>query len=486
MTALTGPSEFIIPRSDPVQLFDACVVQVTMKHLLFLLAISIATLSGAAQPNIIFLLSDDQHWNETSVQMHPEYANSRNSDYQTPHLEALASEGMRFSAAYAPAPVCSPTRASIQTGLSPATLHWCKAGPPVSASGNYKLLPPSSRKSLEKEQTFAGILQQAGYATAHFGKWHIGGGGPESRGYDVSDGDIGNEAAAKFKDSNPVDIVGMTTRAGEFMQQQVISKKPFYLQMSYLALHQPGNASQKNIARFTKMHPEMKQRSVQRMALTADLDDGVGALLDKIKKLKIENDTYVIYMSDNGAGGRGNALIKGGKGSLDEGGTRAVFIVRGPGVPENSWSHQRVVGYDLFPTFCSLAGVKGALPSNLEGGDLTKLFKGKQTSVERSQPGLLFHFPHYQTSTPVSALYHDDYKLVRDYESGLDHLYAITTDIAEKNDLSAAKPQLLQLMQKMLSQQLTSTNAAIPQKNPNYDPSKPTTAIKRGKPRRRK
>lgn len=456
-----------------------------MKCLLILSVMLSPLLSGASQPNIIFLLSDDQHWNETSVQMHPEHENSKNSDYMTPHLEALASEGMRFSAAYAPAPVCSPTRASIQTGLSPATLHWCKAGPPVSASGNYKLLPSSSRKSLEKEQTFASILQKAGYATAHFGKWHIGGGGPESRGYDVSDGDIGNEAAAKFKDTNPVDIVGMTTRAGEFMQQQVKSNKPFYLQMSYLALHQPANASQKNIARFTKLHPEMKQRTVQRMALTADLDDGVGVLLEQIKKLKIENDTYVIYMSDNGAGGRGNALIKGGKGSLDEGGTRAVFIVRGPGVPENSWSPQRVVGYDLFPTFCSLAGVKASLPNNLEGGDLTKLFKGKNSSVERPQPGLLFHFPHYQTSTPVSALYHDNYKLVRNYETGSDSLYAITTDIGEKNDLSAAKPELQQKMQKMLNQQLTSTNAVIPHKNPNYDPNKPTATIKRGKPGRK-
>ena len=449
---------------------------------LILLSVMLSPLLlGASQPNIIFLLSDDQHWNETSVQMHPEYLSSKSSDYMTPHLEVLASEGIRFSAAYAPAPVCSPTRASIQTGLSPATLHWCKAGPTVSASGNYKLLPPSSRKSLEKELTFAQILQQAGYATAHFGKWHIGGGGPENRGYDVSDGDIGNEAAAQYKDTNPVDIVGMTSRAGEFMEQQVKSNKPFYLQMSYLALHHPENASQKNMARFTKLHPDMKQRSVQRMALTADLDAGVGVLLEEIKKLKIENDTYVIYMSDNGAGGRRNALIKGGKGSLDEGGTRCVFIVKGPEVPKNSWSHQRVVGYDLFPTFCNLAGVKTPLPRNLEGGDLTEIFKGKGTSVERSQPGLLFHFPHYQTSTPVSALYYDDYKLIRNYESGSDRLYAITTDIGEKNDLSAAKPDILKLMQKMLNQQLTATNAAIPQHNPNHDPSKPTATIKKGK-----
>ena len=453
-----------------------------MKHLILLTVMMSPILSRAAQPNIIFLLSDDQHWNETSVQMHPEYENSKSDYYNTPQLERLASEGMRFSAAYAPAPVCSPTRASIQTGLSPATLHWCKAGPTVAVSGNYRLLPATSRKSLEGELTFASELQTAGYATAHFGKWHIGGGGPENRGYDVSDGDIGNEAAEKFKDTNPVDIVGMTTRAAKFMEQQVRANKPFYLQMSYLALHQPANASQKNIARFTKLYPEMKQRSVQRMALTADLDEGVGALLEHLKRLEIENDTYVIYMSDNGAAGRANELIKGGKGSLDEGGTRAVFIVRGPGVPENSWSHQRIVGYDLFPTFCSLAGVNSPLPNKLEGGDISALFNGENTPVERAQAGLLFHFPHYQKSTPASALYYGDHKLVRDYEAGSDRLYAITTDLAEKSDISATQPELLKLMQKMLSQQLTSTNAAIPQANPDYDPSKPKAAIKRGKP----
>ena len=195
-----------------------------MKPILHLLAlactstISMLQAADSAQPNIIFLLSDDQHWNETSVQMHPEFKTSKSSIYLTPHLEEMASKGMRFSAAYAPAPVCSPTRASIMTGMSPAALKWGRAGSSIHHP-SLKLLTPSTRKSLADEPVFPQFLKKVGYTCAHFGKWHLGV-DPAQKGFDVSDGNIGNEASAKYSDpDNPVDIFGMTERATAFMKK---------------------------------------------------------------------------------------------------------------------------------------------------------------------------------------------------------------------------------------------------------------------------
>jgi arylsulfatase A-like enzyme len=145
------------------------------------------------RPNIIFMLADDQGWNGLSVPMAPDMPGSRSEIFQTPNLERLAAQGVRFSNAYAPAPVCSPTRISIQTGKSPAQLHWTKAAPPEEGR---RLLEPQLIKSITDSETTVGeLLRQAGYATAHYGKWHIGGGGPRKHGYDEHDGDTGNEEA---------------------------------------------------------------------------------------------------------------------------------------------------------------------------------------------------------------------------------------------------------------------------------------------------
>jgi hypothetical protein len=175
-----------------------------MRHLIIFWALLISTPGWAAErnsgspkkPNIVFMLSDDQAWNGLSVPMHPDVAGSKGEAFRTPNLEKLAAQGMRFSAAYAPSPVCSPTRISLQTGKSPAQLHWTKAAPAVDGQ---KLIEPRLIKQLStSEVTIAELLRGSGYATAHYGKWHIGGGGPAQHGYDESDGDTGNEHAYQF------------------------------------------------------------------------------------------------------------------------------------------------------------------------------------------------------------------------------------------------------------------------------------------------
>ena len=152
---------------------------------LFLLTLLLPTFGLAAErPNIVFMLSDDQGWNGLSIPMHPDISGSKGDIFHTPNLETLAAQGMRFSAAYSPASVCSPTRISLQTGKSPAALHWTKAAP---AEEGHKLIEPRNLKSISPaEVTIAELLHNAGYATAHYGKWHISGGGPEKHGYDES------------------------------------------------------------------------------------------------------------------------------------------------------------------------------------------------------------------------------------------------------------------------------------------------------------
>ena len=186
-----------------------------------------------SKPNFVFMLSDDQAWNGLSVQMQPNNSASKSGIVQTPTLEKLAAAGMRFSAAYAPAPVCAPTRISLQTGKSPAQVHWTKAGPSVNDRLGYKLSVPKSIRNLStSETTIAEMLKTVGYRTAHFGKWHLSGGGPGKHGYDVHDGNLGNEHAAKFKDPNPVDIFGMAERADAFFKACAVKQKPFYCQLS--------------------------------------------------------------------------------------------------------------------------------------------------------------------------------------------------------------------------------------------------------------
>ena len=234
-------------------------------------------------------------------------------------------------------------RISIQTGQSPAQLHWTKAAPPEAGR---KLLEPINVKAIaDSETTVAELLRDAGYATAHYGKWHIRGGGPEKHGYDESDGDTCNEEAFKYTDPNPVNIFGMVKSATAFMATSKKAGKPFYVQMSWNALHAAGNANKATLAKYEKLIPGNEKR-VQVAAITEDLDTGVGELLKAIDDLGLTGTTYVIYTSDNGAGGGGGGrgALAGGKGGVYEGGIRVPFIVRGPGVKAGTWSHTRIVG----------------------------------------------------------------------------------------------------------------------------------------------
>lgn len=438
-----------------------------------------AASAAAARPNIVFMLSDDQGWNGLSTPMHPDAAGSKGADFHTPNLENLASQGMRFSAAYAPAPVCSPTRISLQTGKTPARLHWTKAAPPETGR---RLTEPRNVKDLDAaETTVAEMLQGAGYATAHYGKWHIGGGGPGAHGFDEHDGDTGNEHAFQFQDPNPVDLFGMAERSARFMEASSKSGTPFFIQLSWNALHAPENALKATHAKYRAKMPGENPKRVAVAAMTEDLDSAVGRVLHSIDRLGLAADTYVVYMSDNGAGG-GRKVLRGGKGGLWEGGVRVPLIVRGPGVAANSWRRTPVVGWDLLPTFAEWAGVPaGRLPKDLDGGSLAPLLKREDAAVKRPQEGLLFHFPHYQGDEgPQSALLLGDYKLIRFYEGDRVALFDLSRDLGEERDLAAERPAEVARLRKLLEQRLSAVDAQFATPNPDFDPNVPSPPRKPG------
>ena len=476
--------DFQITRRRFIELAGVGAAGLTVSPLLS--APGVAASSG---PNIVFILSDDQDWTGLSVSMDDRTPNSRSDFYRTPNLERLAAQGMRFSTAYAPSPVCSPTRYSLLTGKSPARLHWTKAAPCVTAEEGHKLVPPHIVRNIsDSETTIAELLRTAGYATAHYGKWHLSGGGPGPHGFDEHDGDTDNRDAAPFVDPNPVDIFGITKRAAAFMEKHNKAGRPFYVQLSHHALHYPENARKATVEACRSRSAGRMHRDVQRAAITEDLDAGVGVLLSAIERLGIAGNTYVIYMSDNGGGGsqprtvnaqrslvRGRSRLRplrGGKGSLWEGGIRVPLIIRGPGIDANTFCHVPVVGYDLLPTFCELAGI-GALPDHTDGGSLVPIFTSPQTGrVRRPSEELVWHFPHYQGSEgPHSAIRLGDYKLIRFYESGESRLFDLSTDLGETDDISARQPDTARLLLQRLEEHLRDAGAQMPTPNPRHDPN---------------
>jgi arylsulfatase A-like enzyme len=281
-----------------------------------------------------------------------------------------------------------------------------------------------------------------------------------------------------------VDIFGMAERAAKFMERSKRANKPFYIQLSWNALHAAELANKATLAKYEKLATN-NAKQVATAAITEDLDSGVGIVLEAVERLGLSENTYIIYMSDNGAGGGGRrGGLSGGKGSVWEGGIRVPLIVRGPNVSANSWCHVPVVGYDCLPTLCALAGVPTKeLPEGIEGGDITSLLHNSgEGFVKRQREELVFHFPHYQSDDgPHSAIRLGNLKLIHFYEDDRVALFDLAKDIGERNDLAQRMPQDTQMLKGRLDQYLTAINAQLPTPNPNFDPSQPIAPRKGGK-----
>ena len=264
------------------------------------------------------------------------------------------------------------------------------------------------------------------------------------------------------------------------MQHQVAAGKPFYVQLSHYAVHGPSKALDSTKAACAERPSGTRHRDVEYAAMTRDLDTGVGMVLDSIDRLGIAENTYVIFMSDNGAAApprsTENQPLSGGKATFWEGGIRVPLIVRGPGVEPDSFCHENVIGYDLFPTFCELADVPSAPHSSIEGTSLVPLWLERTggSAFRRDREELVFHFPHYAqgpNQTPQSAILAGNLKLIRFHETNETRLFDLARDIGEKNDLTKQMPDKAAALAENLDAYLAQIDAQLPSPNPDYDPA---------------
>jgi arylsulfatase A-like enzyme len=461
---------------------------------------SAGILHAADRPNFLVILGEAQGWTSSSVQMDDTMPNSKSDLARTPNLEKLAAGGIRFANFHAASPRCTPTRAALFTGRSPAALHmtFVSEGPRGNGGGGgggagrggggrestfsetgSKLLPPSPVFDLpESDATIAEVLKRAGYVTAHFGKWHVGRTSPARHGFDESDGATSNGGQDNVENPNPKEAFGMTERGMDFMTRQAKAGKPFYLQIS----HYPGrggtDARPETYASVRqRAKTDRDARQVGNAAVTEDMDATIGMLLAKLDELGIANRTYVIYTSDHGAQGRNaNGPLANGKGTVWEGGVRVPLIVRGPGIRAGACSHVEATTVDLFPTIAALARVTEPLPKELEGGNLTPVLAGMpHATVKRPREELVIHFPHYDKDEigPASAIFLGNLKLIHVYETNTSHLFDLSKDLTEGRDLASTMASQAAVLDKRLAEYLAAVKAQMPAPNPSYDPSKP-------------
>lgn len=463
---------------------------ILMKKILlgFMLMLSLQAFAQQ-KPNIVYILADDMGWKD---------AGFMGSDlYETPHLDALAKEGMVFTSAYAGAGNCAPSRACFISGQ-----YTPRHG--VYAVGNTKRGPikdmrlepiPNTESLAPSVYTVAEALRDAGYKTAIFGKWHLGrseGTLPKDQGFEV-DGSFDPPKEDDFISTNdPKGIYRITEGACSFMEKN--RDKPFFIYVAHHATHMSIQAREEMLEKFKNKQGKLQKNS-RYAAMNAHLDDGVGILLQKIKDLGLEKNTLVIFTSDNGGLPQSPQYpLRGYKGMYYEGGIRVPFIARWPGViTPGSTQATPIINVDMFPTFLEAAGVHVKSDKILDGKSLISLFRGKNDLTDRS---ILWHFPGYLDkpnpgsrdkifrSRPVSTLRKGDWKLLLFHEEWvLDggrqklatnnavELYNIKEDISEKNNLAASNPKKRDEMLDELLRVMKASGATMPdQRNPKYKP----------------
>ena len=443
------------------------------------------TASGApspAKPNIVLILADDLGWTDLGC-FGSEY-------YETPHIDRLAREGMKFTQAYSACTVCSPTRAALLTGKYPARLHitdWIPGLPPE----NPKLLVPDWTKYLPLEEiTIANVLHSSGYATASMGKWHLGGPEyyPDKHGFDLNI--AGTAAANPSSYFAPYKIATLAEGPeGEYLTDRLAKEaerfleknrdKPFFLYLPHFAVHLPVQGKTNLVEKYrAKRKPGQKQVNAGYAAMIESLDDAVGRVRQKLEALKLADHTVVIFASDNG--GRvpttSNLPLRVGKGSCYEGGTRVPLIVYWPGVARaGSVCETPVISMDLFPTLVEMTGAKMPSGATPDGTSLVPLLK---QSGNLDRDALFWHYPHYQHyqlggTTPYGAVRAGDFKLIEFFDDMRVELYNLRDDIGEEHTLADKMPEKVRELRERLHKWREQVGAQMPSRNPSYDPSKP-------------
>ncbi|MFO0966287.1 MAG: sulfatase [Gemmataceae bacterium] len=410
------------------------------------------------------MLADDLGWTDLGC-----YGSKY---YKTPNIDRLARNGMRFTHAHSAGPNCAPTRAALMTGqYGPRTgVYTVGTGARGAAEGR-KLVPVENVTQLPLDRvTVAQALKGLGYQTALFGKWHLGEKKehhPAQRGFDEAIVSMGkhfnfvtNPKLPIAKDAYLADF--LTDKALDFIQRN--KDKPFFLYLAHFGVHTPLEAKPELLEKYRKKKGGGGHDNPVYAAMIESVDESVGRVVAMLERLKLTENTIVIFSSDNGgvggyaaAGVKGarditnNAPLRGGKGMLYEGGVRVCWIVAWRGkVPAGGGSEEPIISVDLFPTCVDLAGGAGkaAVKQPLDGKSLAPLFLGKEKTLKRD--ALFWHFPGYLEAgakatswrtTPAGAIRAGDWKLLEFFEDGRLELYNLRDDPSQKNNLAAAEAE---------------------------------------------
>ena len=470
-----------------------------MRILLWIfLAASLVLPASAEKLNFVFILVDDWGWADAGVQ---------GSDFfETPNIDRLAREGMRFTQAYAAAAICSPTRAAILTGKSPARLDmtiWHE-GAVRGGPKNRRLLPAKAEANLPlAEVTLAELFKKEKYFTAHIGKWHLGKAAfyPETQGYDENIGGTYWGAPATFhwpyrgpwsKNDPELRYVPVGAgKQGDYLTDQLTDNalriiaqqkdRPFFLSLWFHTVHTPIEGKPALVKQFEKKPPGKIHSHAEYAAMLASLDENIGRVLRQLDDLKLAGRTVVILTSDNGgvdfptakSSNRPptrNAPFRSGKGTLYEGGLRVPLIIRWPGrTKPGTECAAQVTSQDFFPTLADALGQTDA-PRH-DGVSLLPLLKNPKALLNRE--ALFWHYPHYYPRmTPASAIRAGDWKLIHNYEDNRMELFNLKNDPAETKNLAAAQPAKAEDLRKRLNSWRKETDAKAPVKNPDWRPRK--------------
>lgn len=448
-------------------------------YLLAVVAASCITAAHADRsPNIVFILVDDLGWSDVHC-----YGGDA---FDTPNIDQLATEGVRFTDFYAACPVCSPTRAAIQSGQYQGRLHITDFIP-----GHYrpfeKLTVPFNADHLPLVvETPAETLRRADYVSGYFGKWHLGnppGRQPSDQGYSVSKVFSGHwipRNAPKKEQQYGTDVMG--DQATRFIEKN--KSKPFFLFLSPYAVHIPLHAKAKTVAKYEerlggKSGPEGPLPSPIYAAMVEHVDTMVGRITQQLDSLELTNDTMIIFTSDNGglykaytgSGGRvtDNGPLRGEKGTVYEGGIRVPLIVKWPGnAAAGTTCDEPTISIDFWPTIAQAAGVGPNDDTQIiDGQSLLPLLTDPNASLARES--IYWHYPHYHHMDPAGAIRRGDWKLIRHYDDSPDELYNLASDLGEENNVIAMEQERAAAMRIELDRWLLETEQLMPTKNNKAD-----------------
>ena len=404
------------------------------------------------RPNVVFIMADDLGWHQLGCH--------GSTFYETPNIDRLAREGMRFTNAYAAASICSPTRASIMTGKYPARLHLTDFIPGGRRVKGKRLVTPNWQKQLLlQEVTIAESLKSVEYATGHFGKWHLNSdkkykqgrpGDPGSQGFDdvLTTHKPRTGPESKYgEDWHHVREI--TERSIAFIQKN--KDQPFFCYITHNSIHDPEIEKKELMEKYSKK-AEAKvngRNNPKQAAMLETLDKSIGKILETLKELNLEKNTMVIFYSDNGQlGPKEGKPFRGSKADLYEGGIRVPLIVKWPEViKQGSVCEEVVISNDFFPTFNAVAGVSSSV-QGIDGVSILSLLSDSESRLTRE--AIYWHYPHYHGGGlgPQSAIRQGRYKLIEwleksSYgENDAFELYDLIDDPGEQNNLAITMPEM--------------------------------------------